>query len=78
VLEDLLIDAGDLGDAVVNRIPFDAECLGQVLAQGRLVKEAGRAGVGVERTAVEGGRAAFGDGAVGDDRVGMELGVAGA
>src|SRR4051794_15652785 len=78
VLEDFVVDAADLGHAVADGFPFDAERVGEVLAQGGLVEEAGGALVGVEGAAVEGGLAAVSAGGVGNDGVGVQLRVASA
>ena len=76
VTADVLVDAADLRDAVFDRRPLDAEALTQLSSKGRLVQEAGGAGVGVERAPVQGGRAAGGDRAVGHHRVRVQLRIA--
>jgi hypothetical protein len=68
----------DLGDPVADWLPLDAERLGEVLAQGRLVEVARGARVGVQRMPVERRRPTLCDGRLGDDRVGVQLPVPGA
>ncbi len=72
------VEALDLGDAVGDLLPADAEAAGQLVAQVGLVDVAGRFGVFVDRRVVEPGPAALGEGGVGDQDVGVELRVAGA
>ena len=69
----------ELGHAAGGQPEAHAERLPQPGAQGRLVHEAGRAGVDVDQAGV-GGRpgAVVSHGDVGDQDVGVELGVAGA
>ena len=73
------IEALDLGDAVGDLLPADAEPAGQLPPQVRLVDVAGGLRVVVDRRVVEPGPAAVRPtGRVGDEDVGVELGVAGA
>jgi len=72
------VEAPDLGDAVLDLVPADAETAGQLVAKMGLVDVAGGFGVVVDRRVVEPGPAALGKGGVGDEDMGVELRVAGA
>ena len=73
------VEALDLGDAVGDLLPADAEPAGQLMAKVRLVDVAGGLRVVVDRRVVEPGPAAVRPaGRVGDEDVGVELRVAGA
>lgn len=75
----LEIEAGDIREPVARLGPIDAEATGQLVAQVRLVDVAGGFGVVVERRVVEPGPATVGSlGRVGDQDVGVELGIPGA
>ena len=88
-LEDLLAALGelaqvgvgealDLGDAVADRLPLHAEPLAQLMAEVCLIDVAGGLGVVEDRRVVEAGPAPVRSlGRVGDQDVGVELGVAG-
>ena len=77
-LDPLPGDARDLGPAVVDLGPLDAEALGELVAQDRLVEEAGGAGVLVDERAVQRPEAAVDAlGHVGHQQVGVEVGIAG-
>ena len=77
VAHHLLRDAVDLRDTVGDGEPPHADAFDELCPKGCLVEEPGGPGVGVERLAVEGGRAPGCPGRVGDDRVGVQVGVAG-
>ena len=89
-LEDLLAALGelaqvgvgealDLGDAVSDRLPLHAEPLAQLMAEVCLIDVAGGLGVVEDRRVVEAGPAPVGAlGRVGDQDMGVELGIAGA
>jgi hypothetical protein len=54
VLEGFLVDAGQVGDPVLDRPPFDAECAGELVAEVGLVEVAGGLRVLVQESSVEG------------------------
>ena len=73
----LVGEAGDLGDPLAGLLPLDAEAGAQLVAQVGLVDVAGGGRVLVDRRVVEAGPAAVRPlGRVGDQDVGVELGVA--
>ena len=73
----LVGEALDLGDALADLLPAHAEALGQLVAQVGLVDVGGGGGVVVDRRVVEAGPAAVRSlRRVGDQDVGVELGVA--
>src|SRR4051794_5091039 len=72
-------EAIDLSDASANWLPLDAEPLAHLMAQVGLVDVAGGLGVVVDRRVVEPGPAAVRPlGRVGDQDMGVELGISGA
>jgi hypothetical protein len=75
VLEDRGVDARDVGDTLDRGLPRDADRRGQFGAQRGFVEVAGGFGVGVEGAAVQRGGLAGRFGLVGDDGVGVQLGV---
>ena len=76
VLADLGVDPGDLGDSLINRRPLQAEPLGELSPQRRLVQEARGLGVREQRPAIEGRLAPLGRGPIRDDSVGVQLRIA--
>jgi hypothetical protein len=72
------IESLDLRDPVLDFLPADPEPAGQLVAEVRLVEVAGGLRVVVDRGVMEPGPAAVrATGGVGDQDVGVELGVAG-
>ena len=77
-VEELVGDAGDLGLAVADRQPVDAEAVGELVAQHGLVEAAEHALVPLEVAGVERQPAAFRRVDLGgDDRVGVDLRIVG-
>ena len=70
-------DAGDVGEAVLDRVPLDAEAAGELVAQLGVVEVPDGAAPLVERPAVEGGPAVVLGGVdeVGDHDVGVQVRV---
>lgn len=78
LVDDLHRDLGEVGDAAAHRPPFDADGLGELVAEFGFVEVADGLGPVVERSGVEGGPSVVGSvDEVGDDHVGVEVGVAG-
>jgi hypothetical protein len=75
----VVLEAPELGDPVANLLPLGTEASDQPVAEQGLVEVAGGLGVLVDRGVVEAGPAPVRAlGRVGDQHVGVELGVAGA
>src|SRR4051794_39227468 len=71
------VEALDLGDAVGDLLPADAEPAGQLIAEVGLIDVAGGLRVVIDRRVVEPGPAAVRTaGRVGDEDVRVELGIA--
>jgi hypothetical protein len=78
VLEDPIVDAADLRDALLRRLPLQTQRLGEPTPQRGLIEVAGGPGVRVQGAPVERGDAPLGHRRVGNDGVGMQLRIAGA
>lgn len=73
------VDALELGYAIANRPPLEAQSPGQLQAQATLVQVPGSPGVGVQAAAVEGAPATVvTPSQVGHQQVGMEMRIGGA
>ena len=72
----LIGKALNLGDALARGLPLDSQAAAQLVAKVGLIDVGGGGRMVIDRGVIEARPATFGAGRVGDEDVGVELGVA--